>query len=364
MIVRNSFPLLLALLLFHACVQSPTNVHPFTASPLDDGWPVSNPADQNLDPRILSEGYAAAEKLPYTYSLLVVRNGYLVAEQYFNGNRREKPNNIMSVSKSVLSGLVGISLREGFLDSLDQNALSFFPEYDSPSLDPRKHEITLRHLVTMRAGFDGDERTYFPVYNSSDWIKATLELPLLFTPGERMSYTAFGTHLLSAILTKSSDQSTLDIARTYLCEPLGISVHFWQQDPQGYYFGGNNMGLTPREMARFGYLYLKGGELNGSQIIPRRWVEESLTNYTNWQHLSWGDVNEYNYGYLWWLGEIRTHRVYFALGHGGQLIINVPQAGMIVVSTANPDFDWVTADEHERAIIHIIAKYILGSVKG
>jgi CubicO group peptidase (beta-lactamase class C family) len=349
-------------LIFPSCKESPTEVGAFNPEVLNDGWPVSTPEAQGLDRQTLASGYDAAAKLPYSYSLLVVRNGYLISEQYFNGDSREVANNVKSVSKSVLSGLVGIALAQRYLDSLNQRMLSFFPEYVTPSLDPRKYDISIRHLLMMRAGFGRDEDVYFQVYNSSNWIRTTIELPLLSSPGERMVYNTFETHLVSAILTKASGMSTYEFAGRYLCEPLGITLHFWEQDPQGYYFGGNSMGFTPRDLAKFGSLYLAGGYINGRQIIPKQWIDESLSNFTNFQNQIWGDLNNYNYGYLWWMGELDGYRVYFALGHGGQFVLNVPDLDMIVVSTANPEFDWNVADEHERAILHIIGFYVLGAV--
>jgi CubicO group peptidase (beta-lactamase class C family) len=349
-------------LLFPSCNESPTEVGSFNPVALDDGWPVSTAEAQGLDRQTLAAGYDAAAGLSYTYSLLVVRNGYLIAEQYFNGDTRDTPNNVMSVSKSVLSALVGIALERGYVDSLNQRVLDFFPEYVSPTVDARKHDITIRHLLMMRAGFGRDEDVYFQVYNSANWIKTTLELPLQANPGEKMIYCTFGTHLLSGILTKATGTNTYDFAATNLCKPLGITLYFWEKDPQGYYFGGNSMGFTPRDIAKFGYLYLRDGKMNGTQIVPKRWVDESLTNFTNNPNLSWGDLKNYNYGYLWWIGELNGFRVYFALGHGGQFVLNVPDLDMIVVSTADPNFDWDVADEHERAILHIIASYVLGAV--
>jgi CubicO group peptidase (beta-lactamase class C family) len=349
--------------ILQSCKDTPTAVDAFDPAALNDGWPVSTAEEQGLDRTVLEDGYAAAAQLPYAYSLLIVRNGYLVAEQYFNGNSRDNPNRVMSVSKSVLSGLVGIALKERYLDSLDQKALDFFPEYVTASLDRRKFDITVRHLLMMRAGFDNDEATYFQIHTSGNWIKTTIELPLLYNPGERMSYNTFEAHLLSAILTEASHLSTYDFARTFLCEPLGMTIASWEADPQGYYFGGNGMRFRPRELARFGYLYLRGGSTAGRQIIAKEWIEESLTNFTQWQDLTWGDVHKCNYGYLWWMGEVSGYRVFFALGHGGQYVVDCPQLDMIVVTTANPDFDWGVADEHERAIMHIISQYVLQAVR-
>jgi CubicO group peptidase (beta-lactamase class C family) len=362
--LRYFVPILAAFwLLIPSCEESPSERSPFTPVALNVAWPVSTPELQGLDRPTLKAGFDAAANLPYTYSLLIVRNGYLIAEQYFHGNRPDIPNRMMSVSKSVLCAMAGIALEEGYLDSLNQKLLDFFPEYVSSTTDPRKYQITLRHLMMMRAGFAGDEEVYFQVYNSPDWIRSTIDLPLVYNPGEQMVYNTFETHLLSAVLTKASGMNMFDFTNRRLCEPLGITLRFWERDPQGYYFGGNGMGFTPRDIARFGCLYLRNGSWHGRQIIPNAWVSESLINFTGWQNRVWGDLVNYNYGYLWWMGELNGYPVCFALGHGGQYVLLVSALDMIVVSTADPQFDWDVADEHERAILHIIGTYVLGAVR-
>jgi CubicO group peptidase (beta-lactamase class C family) len=156
--------------------------------------------------------------------------------------------------------------------------LDYFPEYDNSDLDPRKHEITIKHLLTMQAGIDHEHNNYSRLYSTSNWIQSAIEEPLLYNPGERQSYNTFLTHILSGIITKTSGTSTYEFGQEHLFGPLGITIQDWKQSPQGIYFGGNNMFFTTRDMAVLGYLYLNGGEINGVQIIPRDWVEESLTN--------------------------------------------------------------------------------------
>jgi CubicO group peptidase (beta-lactamase class C family) len=240
--------------------------------------------------------------------------------------------------------------------------LDFFPEYVYQSIDPRKYDITIRHLLMMRMGIDGDENVYMQVYNSPNWVKTTIELPLLYNPGSRFLYNTYQTHLLSAIITKASGMSTMEFAKRFLFSEMKIECNEWQQDPQGYYFGGNSMDFTPRNMARLGYLYMNNGNMDGKQIVPAEWVEASLTNYTDFVGQNWGDLHNFNYGYLWWLGEIKDHQVFLALGHGGQFILNFPDLNMIVVATADWQLDWSTADQHERAILSIIANYIVTAV--
>ena len=330
---------------------------------LDGNWPISSPELQGMDSGLLNLAVIQGESRGYVDCILVIKNGYIVAEKYYNGYDKQIAHNVKSVSKSFLSALTGIALRDGHINSLSLKMLDFFPEYVYPSIDPRKYDITIRNLLMMRSGIDHERNNYEQIYNSSNWLKTTIEFPLLYDPGSTFSYNTFQTHLLSAIITKASGMSTMEFARKYLLELMNIGVDQWQQGPQGYYFGGNNMYFTPRNMARLGYLYMNNGRLNGIQIVPQNWVEESLTNYTNFIGSVWGDLNNINYGYLWWLGEIKNYSTFLAIGYGGQFVINFPDLNMIVVTTADNQLNWETADEHERSILKIVADYILPAVR-
>jgi CubicO group peptidase (beta-lactamase class C family) len=349
---------LITLPLIPSCSDDPTG-----PELLDGNWPVSSPELQGMDSQLLSNAFTEGENRGYVDCILVIKNGFIVAEKYYNGFNKDIAHNVKSVSKSFLSAMIGISLRDKHLMNLSLKMLDFFPEYVYSSIDPRKHNITIRDLLMMRAGIDHERNNYGQIYNSSNWIKTTIEFPLLYNPGTTFSYNTFQTHLLSAIITKASKMSTIEFARKYLFQPMNIDVDQWQQGPQGYYFGGNNMYFTPRNMARLGYLYMHNGRLNEIQIVPEAWVDESLTNNTNFIGSSWGDIDNINYGYLWWLGEIKNHSVFLAIGYGGQFVINFPDLNMIVVTTADNNLGWDTADNHERSILKIVADYILPAVR-
>jgi CubicO group peptidase (beta-lactamase class C family) len=145
-----------------------------------------------------------------------------------------------------------------------------------------------------------------------------------------MEYSTGNTHLLSAILTKATGQSTLEFAREVLAKPLGFDLPPWPQDPQGIYFGGNDMEMTPRQMLAFGELYLNEGRANGAQIVPRDWVEDSLAQRAQ----SRRERNRY-YGYGWWIREMAGHETRYAWGFGGQFIVLVPTLNLIVVTTSS-----------------------------
>jgi CubicO group peptidase (beta-lactamase class C family) len=326
-------------------------------------WEVSTPEAQSIDREKLVEGFGVAEQMGFVNSVLIVRHGFLAGERYFNGFGRDDAHNVRSVSKSFLSAMVGIALREDFLLTPDQKALDFFPEYVSRDTDSQKRLITLRHLLQMRAGFDHDHNTFGQLHSSPNWIEATINLPLLFDPGERFSYNTFASHLLSAILTRATEMSSFEFSERYLTGPLGISIADWARDPQGYFFGGTDMFFTSRDLARFGLLYLNGGALDGEQIVPAQWVERSLTGHIQKPDWAWGEIEKLDYGYLWWMGEINGHELFFALGHGGQFVLCVPGLDMVVVISSDSYVDWDTADEQERGVAALVGDYILPAVE-
>ena len=325
-------------------------------------WDVATAEEQGFNPQILDSAFAQARQLGFVDGLLVIRNGRLVAERYYNGYTGSTPHNVMSVSKSFLSAMTGIALRERLIENIDVKVLPYFPEYIYPDIDERKYDISIRHLLSMRMGIESESSNYWTIYNSDNWLKTTIELPLLSAPGERHRYNTFQTHLLSAIITKASGMDTKTFAETYLLDPMRISLYHWEQGPQGYYFGGNSMHFSPREMAVLGYLYLQDGMLDGTQIVPKEWVDFTLSPSTDNSSNQWGAFENYNYAYLWWLGQINGHDLFMGYGWGGQFVVVFPSLNLVVVSTADPYVDGETSTIQEFAIFDIIADYILPAI--
>lgn len=325
-------------------------------------WEVSTPEAEGLSSDMLDSAFNQADQVGFIDALLVIRNGCIVAEEYYNGYNDSTTHNVMSVSKSFLSALAGIALDRGYLDSLDERMLDYFPEYIYPTIDPRKYDITIRHLLSMRMGIEHERYNYFQIYYSDNWIKTTIEFPLTYNPDERFAYNTFQTHLLSAIITKASGLNTFEFADSFLTGPMGITIDDWEQDPQGYYFGGNIMHFTPREMALLGYLYLHDGRLNNLQIVPKEWIELSLFPSADFGSSEWGPVKNISYGYLWWLGQFNNYDLFMAIGHGGQFVIICPDLNLIVVTTANNRVDWDTADQQHLRVLEIVAGYVFPAV--
>jgi CubicO group peptidase (beta-lactamase class C family) len=319
-------------------------------------WPLSTPKEQDLDQRKIDLAFMKARELGFVDALLVIRHGHLVAEEYYNGYGRNVPHQLWSVTKSFTSALVGIAIDKGLIDDLDVKVMDYFPEYAYAGMDQRFYDITVRNLLTMRMGIDNEQNNLIPVVSTDNWLRETFNLPLLYDPGTKFSYNSLQSLLLSAIITRTSGMTARQFAEKYLTGPMGIEIFNWGTDPQGNNIGGYDLYLTAREMAVLGYLYLNDGAMNGTQIVPHDWVEASLQK-TAVNDGSWGVLTKYNYGYHWWLGEMNGYDLFIAWGMGGQFIISVPEADLIVVATARADISW--DNEQEYPILELISNYIL-----
>jgi len=327
-------------------------------------WRTSTYAAQRIDPDSIILALQELREKHYVESFVLVRNGFLVNETYYTLANQYTSASIASVTKSVASALVGIALREHYLDSLGQKMMDFFPGYVTPTLDPRKRDITIEHLLAMRAGFDyteGDDHSN--IFNpNTNWMREAINIPLRANPGQSFNYASVNAHLVSGILTKASHLTMMDIAQRFLLQPLGINVLSWPKDPQNYYFAGSGMVMYPRDMAWFGYLYVNGGSLNGQSIIPAEWVQASTQPHDDGSH-TWGAFRNVKYGYFWWTAQWNTDSVFLAVGFGGQFIVGVPRHNLVIVVTCNLDCTQVEADERHFALLDIIARRVLTAVR-
>ena len=328
-----------------------------TNDPYDFEWPVSTPSAEGLNQQKIDSAFIQAEELGFIDALLVIRNGKLVAEDYYNGYDVNKPHQIWSCTKSFVSALVGIAVDAGLIESVDKKIMDYFPEYAYSEMDSRFYDVTIEHLLKMSMGIDNEENNLIPVVQTNDWIYQTFRLPLLSDPGQKFRYNSLETHLLSVILTKVSGKSAREFAHEYLTGPMGIEIADWKADPKGYNTGGYDIYMKPRDMAFLGYIYLNGGKLKNTQIVSEEWVVESLTKTWSNNGIQWGPLTDYNYGYLWWLGKINGHNMFMAMGMGGQFIINFPDLDLIVVTTTNKDISW--DNDQEIPTLEIVSDFIL-----
>ena len=320
-------------------------------------WMVQPPEAHGFDRDALNRAFDRAEGLAPLNSLIVARNGTIVAEAYYRGMRPDEDTNIKSASKSVLSALVGIALAEGHLDSLDQPIAPLFPAYFDDDTDPRKRQITLRDLLTMRSGL---ETTSFGNYGrwvtSDDWVRFALDQPLERPPGTDMIYSTGTSHLVSAILTKATGMNTKAYAQSRLFGPLGIAPPSWQQDPQGIYFGGNNLALSPRDLLTFGRLYLNDGRYGGQQILPPGWARTSTRRHVL------DSYRGFSYGYFWWIEAFAGIRTHFAWGYGGQYVFVIPGLDLVVVCTSDLQNRPSGIGDHNERIYTLLGEHVLPAV--
>ena len=275
---------------------------------------------------------AAGGQLERLHSLLVSRDGELLLEEYYRGRTASHPANIKSASKSVISALVGIAIDRGLIPHVRQPIGGYFPELLGGEENRARRGITIEDLLTMRSGLETtSNRNYGPWVLSPNWVRHALGRPMEAEPGTRMIYSTGSTHLLSAILTRVSGSDTRRFAQEALATPLGFPLDSWTRDPQGIYFGGNEMSMTPRQMLAFGELYVNGGRNpDGTQVISEDWVRASFVART-----ASGRERGRFYGYGWWIREMAGYAAHYAWGYGGQFIFVVPGLDLVVVTTSD-----------------------------
>ncbi len=295
---------------------------------------------------------------PPLESLIISRGNTIVHEQYFGSMRRNKLANMKSASKSILTVLVGIAIEEGYLSGVDEPIDQFFSEYFEEHPFSEKSDITIHDLITMRAGL---ETTSF--YNYGEWVSSTnwafwaLDQPLIAAPGQRMIYSTGNSHLVSVILSKATGMSTLDFATVYLFEPLDITSVRWPTDPQGYHFGGNNMGLRPVDLLKIGQLYLNGGTYAGKQIVSRQWIKDSVREYGRSRY------SGHYHGYHWWSNTFAGELAFFAWGYGGQYCFIIPKYDLVVVFTSSLWDRSRHEHHHNSELMRLLEEYIIPAVR-
>ena len=299
----------------------------------------------------------AASELPRLRSLLVSHKGSLILERYYNGARATQLANIKSASKSVIAALVAIAISKGLIKSADQPIADYFPELvKDPERD--KREITIDDLLTMRSGLESTSgRQYGAWVRSKNWVRYVLAQPLVDAPGTRVEYSTGTSHLLSAVLTKATKMSTWQFAQQELARPLGFSLAQWPQDPQGIYFGGNDMLMMPRHMVRFGELYENNGRIGDRQLIPTSWVDKASVGVGRSR---WGSDREYGTGF--WIREFAGHKSYYAWGYGGQFIFIIPDLDLVVVTTSRSDVSTERRD-HLGGIYDLVEYQVVPAIK-
>lgn len=277
-----------------------------------------------------------AESLPTLRAIVVWHNGAEIAAQGYHGFSPDRPTNIKSASKSIISALAGIAIARGLLDGAGQPIAPILSADLPARPDPRLAQVTLGNLLSMQAGL---ERQSGPNYgrwvSSPNWVRAALSAPFTQDPGGQMQYSTASSHLVSAVLTRVSGRTTKSLADDWLGAVPGFSIAGWDRDPQGIYLGGNQMAMSTRSLLAFGVLYAEGGRAGGQQIVPQGWIEES------WRVRTSSIFSGQGYGYGWFITRAAGREMRYGWGYGGQMIYVFPatrrEPALAIAMTSDPD---------------------------
>ncbi|MFW9921119.1 MAG: serine hydrolase domain-containing protein [Candidatus Thorarchaeota archaeon] len=312
--------------------------------PLDE-WTISSPEDENMSSEHLQDMLEYInENMLSINSIVIVRHGRIVLEQYYDFFDENTSMNIFSCTKTVTSMLVGIAIDQGYISNTSVPILPYFADRDIQNMDDWKQAITLEDLLTMRAGFDWDDNSdagmseYNQMLRSADWVQFVLDRPMSYAPGTVFNYNSGASLLLSAIIQNATGMTADEFAGIHLFEPLGISEYHWRENSQGITIGGNTLTLRPRDMAKLGLLLLHNGTWGTNQIISSGYVREATMTHT---------IAFYGLGYGYQIWTHDSIGVYQAMGYAGQYIFVAPEYDLVTVFTATSGWsntameDWI-----------------------
>jgi len=350
---RTRVALLLALL---GCLLACSNT-------TDSSAQGAAPSSGELAARIASLGEVSAN-FDQVRSILVARGGELVLEQYYGDEDADSYFDVQSVTKSVVSTLIGIAIGEGLIGGVDDTLAQLLPE-DVDVMSPQVQATTLRQLLTMDAGLAEDARAIAGSGQSKNWVRLILANPE-GPPGQGFEYSNPTSHLLAAIVAQATGTSPLEYARKRLFEPLGIDTtpawtdeirrgnidgyakagFAWPTDPQGINWGFSQIKLRPSDMVKLGQVFLDGGRWEGRQIVPQEWVEEATTQQI--------EADGVGYGYQWWIEDVGGERSFQAWGFGGQTIVVVPSRDLVVAVTTELRPNDATSQGVDEGVLYAI----------
>lgn len=324
-------------------------------------WATASVAQVGGSGDLVEEGLERARDNDRLLSMLVVRSGRLVVEEYFGSAAREDLHDVRSVTKSVVSALTGLVVERGDVGSVD-DPLGDYLDTLVADLEPEKAAITIGHLLTMSSGLEWDESGGFGDYTewmrSDDLLGYVLDKPLVAEPGAQYNYNSGAVHLLGVVLAEATGLALPDLADELLFSRIGISRSRWERLPDGSHNGGAGLDLRPRDLARLGQLFLQGGASGGNPIVPEEWVARSSVERYDWRFDS-GRLRGISYGYLWWVVPEAAEPLYFAWGFGGQYVVVVPDLHLVVVTTNNWRGVGAHAGRYERQTMDVLVDYII-----
>ncbi|NJM40194.1 MAG: serine hydrolase [Anaerolineae bacterium] len=338
-------------------------------------WPTDSPANRGFDEnKIAAIANTVTRTLPFVDSVLIIRNGHLIYERYFNGYAANQRHELASVTKSFVSAVVGAARAQGKLTNLDAKLPELLPAYFADGNHADKTEITLRHLLMMRSGLQWSEYASndggygdWDALIREDLTELVLSLPLAHTPGTAWNYSTADVQIISSIVQHATGLSMSAFAAEHLFAPLNIQNIDWGAIANGTTVGGTYLRMAPRDMAKLGQLYLQQGRWAGRQVVSADWVSLTITSQGEALNVEAGQTQTIDwYGYLWWL---RGHGYYddrsnavVAYGYGGQFIVILPELDMIVVTTATYDVPSAQAYAQDQAIYEFIRDGVMVAV--
>jgi CubicO group peptidase (beta-lactamase class C family) len=327
-----------------------------------DALPRSTPAAEEVNAKGIADYLEAVKESGQDlHSLMIVRNGKVVSEQWFGDNAADKPHVLFSVSKTYTATAIGFAVAEGRLKVTDRVA-SFFPDKMPASVGDHLKELEIRHLLTMSSGHDTEPGRDARNGGNADWLEAFFATPLEHKPGTQFVYNSMATYVLSAIIQKTTGEKLIDYLSPRLFQPLGIVGATWQESPQGINTGGWGLSVTTEDMAKLGLLILQKGQWNGQQLLPGRWFDEATASHI--ESLPAGSKKEnltmkpedsdwlQGYGYQMWRSR---HNSFRADGANGQYILVLPEKNAVIAITANI--------KDMQAELNLVWQYLLPALK-
>lgn len=354
--------LLIFFLLVSSLLQGQSRYKYQAPKSLDDGWETGKAADEGLKTELFEKFFTALNAQDHKmHSMLIVRNGKLVMEEYFNGYDREKRQDLRSVTKSIISLLVGIAIEQGKITSVDDPVAKYLSEF-SPALnpDPEKKLITIAHLLTMSSGMDcndWDEKSTGQedkLYKKKNWLDYMADLPIIHDPGSESYYCTGGVMLLTRVLLMAVGLDWRVQAQEFLFKPIGISdVEYGHTSKKKMPAASHRLYMRPRDVAKLGQLVLKWGQWEGKQLVPASWIEQISFRKTQ--------ISGLDYSYLWWKlpfekGGKKVDAT-CATGNGGQYILIFPEYDLVAVFTGG-----AYNSQEDKLPFAIVNKVILPSL--
>lgn len=351
--MHKYFFYLLTLLALSSCLKDEEfnlDYESYKPQSIDDDWQISTPESENMDRTTLEAAYKLIyqdDRYLMARSMLVFRNGKLVAEAYPNDpDDIHRYTNTQSCTKSITSMITGIAIENNQLTSLDEKLYGIYPGYFDSDLS--KRTITIEDVLTMRTGleFDNDNHTLELFQTNNNSIEYILSQDKLYPSGTIMNYNDGAPHLISKVIEKKTGSTMSNYAQDNLFTPLNITDWIWESSKDNTSFGGFSLYVKPRDFGKIGQLMLQGGEWNNQQIIDSTYLAEATQTKVS------ANFNNEPYGYYFWI--LPAVNGYCALGHGGQFLLIVPEKSLVVVYTAWPYTSEEFFDERSELMSLII----------